>query len=240
MTAPDLMALRAPFADELIGKLPRITCPACSKKNCDKHQRSKCRTCKNYITSEHIHIDYVGHADVTDRLLAVDPAWMWEPMGFDDAGLPAVDTDAKDNPVGLWIKLTVLGVTRFGYGSCPSSQADAIKVLIGDAIRNAAMRFGVALDLWAKGERADPTAENVIGSGANPAPRRSSAAREAAAQDISVIRSRIAADGRSAGFTLSELNQKFTETNGVGIPDGTQEQLEAFLKELPQPEPEGT
>ena len=39
-----------------------------------------------------------------------------------------------------------------------------MKVLIGDALRNAAMRFGVALDLWAKGDRADPTAENPSGS----------------------------------------------------------------------------
>jgi hypothetical protein len=51
-----------------------------------------------------------------------------------------------------------------GYGSCPANQNEAEKVLIGDALRNAAMRFGVALTLWAKGDRADPTAENAIAS----------------------------------------------------------------------------
>ncbi len=55
-------------------------------------------------------------------------------------------------------------MTRLGYGSVPGSQPDAVKVLIGDALRNAAMRFGVALDLWAKGDRADPTAENATAS----------------------------------------------------------------------------
>jgi hypothetical protein len=106
----------------------------------------------------------VGHADVTDRLLAVDPEWNWEPKAEDEHGLPVFDTDKNGSPVGLWIRLTVGGVTRLGYGSCPSGQNDAVKVLIGDALRNAAMRFGVALDLWAKGDRADPTAENATAS----------------------------------------------------------------------------
>ena len=56
-------------------------------------------------------LDYVGHAAVTDRLLAVDPAWSWEPFSTDDTGLPALDR--KGN---LWIKLTICGVTRIGVG----------------------------------------------------------------------------------------------------------------------------
>lgn len=87
-------------------------------------------------------LDYVGHAAVTDRLLAIDPTWSWEPMGVDEHGLPA--TDKAGN---LWIKLTVCGVTRIGVGDGPSA-----KIAVGDAIRNAAMRFGVALDLWSKEE----------------------------------------------------------------------------------------
>jgi hypothetical protein len=109
-------------------------------------------------------LDYVGHADVTSRLLEADPTWSWEPLASDENSLPRFDLDDKGRPVGLWIKLTVGGVTRMGYGSCPSGQGDAVKVLIGDALRNSAMRFGVALDLWAKGDRADPTAENPSGS----------------------------------------------------------------------------
>lgn len=87
-------------------------------------------------------LDYAGHAVVTDRLLQVDPAWSWEPMATDERGLPIADS--KGN---LWIRLTICGVTRIGVGDGPTA-----KVVIGDAIRNAAMRFGVALDLWSKEE----------------------------------------------------------------------------------------
>jgi hypothetical protein len=172
-----LLKLLEPFPAEQVGKLPRVTCKDCSdyKVNCSKHQRAKCETCGGFVSTKHIHLDYVGHADVTRRLLETDPAWDWEPLAEDDNGLPILDTDAKDNPVGLWIKLTVLGVTRRGYGSCPSGQNDAVKVLIGDALRNAAMRFGVALDLWAKGDRADPSAENAVHAGGQAARRRPAA-----------------------------------------------------------------
>ena len=84
-------------------------------------------------------LDFVGHAAVTDRLLQADPEWTWEPLAYTPEGLPLEDKG------GLWIKLTVCGVTRLGYGDGPDP-----KQRIGDAIRNAAMRFGVALDRWAK------------------------------------------------------------------------------------------
>lgn len=87
-------------------------------------------------------LDYVGHAAVTDRLLTIDPEWSWEPMALDPNGSPALDSDRN-----LWIRLTVCGVTRIGVGD-----GKTMKERIGDAIRNAAMRFGVALDLWSKEE----------------------------------------------------------------------------------------
>src|ERR1700733_4885895 len=175
--------LRAPFPADRVGKLPRVTCGNCSdkRKTCTEHSRVWCDVCKSMVSQKHIHIDYVGHADVTDRLLQADPDWSWEPKAKDvdpavmaaavasgnpeviqmvlDNAPPKFDLDSNGNPVGLWISLTVGGTTRPGYGSVPSSQDDAVKVLIGDALRNAAMRFGVALDLWAKGERANPSAE---------------------------------------------------------------------------------
>lgn len=123
--APTLLKLREPFPAHQISKLP--------KRN------------KNGST---IYLDYVGHAALTDRLLDTDPHWSWEPVAFTPEGLPAFD---RNN--GLWIKLTVLGVTRLGYGSADGKQGgDAIKEIIGDALRNAAMRFGAALDLWHKGD----------------------------------------------------------------------------------------
>lgn len=89
-----------------------------------------------------LQLDYVGHAVVTARLLDVDPQWTWEPFARDERGAPTLDAEGN-----LWIKLTVLGITRPGVGDGPD-----MKQRIGDAIRNAAMRFGVALELWSKEE----------------------------------------------------------------------------------------
>ena len=100
-------------------------------------------------------LEYVGHGAVTQRLLDVDPEWSWEPLAYEESGAPLLDKDAQGRPVGLWIKLTVNGVTRLGYGDCVGNQGSAVKVLIGDALRNAAMRFGVALELWVRGQSED-------------------------------------------------------------------------------------
>lgn len=91
-------------------------------------------------------LDYVSHGNVTKRLLEVDPEWNWEPVAFDEHGLPLFDEHG-----GLWIKLTVLGITRYGYGEPQGGNDwDKTKGAVSNAIRVAAMRFGVALDLWAK------------------------------------------------------------------------------------------
>lgn len=147
--------LRKPFPSNIIGKLPRITCGECrksSRKRCDNHEWvNHCATCNGGHSSAAMHIDFVGHAAVTDRLLAVDPAWSWEPMGLDQFGLPALDGNGQ-----LWIRLTIAGVTRIGVGDNQNDGTGSSgKVLIGDAIRNAAMRFGVALDLWTKQDLAE-------------------------------------------------------------------------------------
>lgn len=102
-----------------------------------------------------IELEYLGHAAVTDILLAHDPEWTWEPAAVDELDRPAVDRDKDGWPRGLWIRLTIHGHTRLGYGTCPAGKQDAIKELIGDALRNAAMRFGVGLSLWAKEEWQD-------------------------------------------------------------------------------------
>lgn len=93
-------------------------------------------------------LSYIGHAALTDRLLQADPDWTWEPVANPASiGLPVAGTGVE-----IWIKLTIDGTTRYGYGDAPNKKGgDAIKEAIGDALRNAAMRFGVALDLWHKG-----------------------------------------------------------------------------------------
>jgi len=131
MTPEQAAALRAPFKPEQIGKLPKPT-------KAD-NPKGQCKECGGWHGLPAMHLDYVGHAATTDRLLSVDPAWTWEPMAVDAQGVPIIVGG------GLWIKLTVCGVTRPGWGDGKN-----LKEMIGDAIRNAAMRFGVALDLWSK------------------------------------------------------------------------------------------
>lgn len=141
-----LAKLREPFPASEIRYLPRVWCGNCRdmKGACKNHQRVKCQKCRNNISSAHIDLAYVGHAEATNRLLNIDPAWGWEPVALDEKGLPQHDQNG-----GLWIRLTVCGVTRLGYGNAEGKRGgDAVKEIIGDAIRNAGMRFGMALDLW--------------------------------------------------------------------------------------------
>jgi hypothetical protein len=142
-----LARLREPFAENQIGKLPKPY-----KKDSPK---SNCRECGGYHGMPAAHLDYVGHAALTDRLLEVDPEWTWEPLALDEQGLPRFDRNG-----GLWIKLTICGVTRLGYGDMGGKNgANAVKEAIGDALRNGGMRFGAALDLWHKGELHDASEE---------------------------------------------------------------------------------
>ena len=145
-----LAAIRDPFPPDKIGKLPRSVCRDCSSGRCGKHRKEKCKDCGAWITTAHIHLDYVGHAELTDRLLELDPFWSWEPVAFDDVGQPLIH--ARGDGLEMWIRLTFAGVTRLGVGTCLRGKNEPQKELIGDAIRNAAMRFGAALDLWAKSD----------------------------------------------------------------------------------------
>ena len=145
-----LAKLREVFPPNQISKLPK---PVKSKDD----DKGKCERGSRYSSDGHfcggchsrsMHLDYVGHAALTDRLLDADLHWSWEPLCMAANGLPVMDDLG-----GMWIKLTVCGVTRLGYGHAGSKiGGDAIKEVIGDALRNAAMRFGAALELWHKGE----------------------------------------------------------------------------------------
>jgi hypothetical protein len=195
MTADNLTALRKPFAKEQVGKLP--------KPYKADSPRGNCKECGQYHGLPAVHLDYVGHAIVTDRLLNIDPLWNWEPMGTDTAGLPALDRNGN-----LWIKLTVCGVTRLGVGDGPS-----MKVMIGDAIRNAAMRFGVALDLWAKEELEHPegTEEPESQPGTDPMQEARQRVREAAnVLGINDIPQQLAARNYSSS-SVKDLNDLAAE-----------------------------
>lgn len=153
--------LREPFPDNLIGKLPKPTKAQTDEVRKDFKKGNRCTVCGQWHHPKVVHLDYVGHAALTDRLLDCDPEWNWEPLSLDENGLPRFDNNG-----GLWIKLTVCGVTRLGYGDAQGKQGgDAIKEAIGDALRNSGMRFGAALDLWHKG---DLHAQNEAGGEASP------------------------------------------------------------------------
>lgn len=135
-----LALLREPFPPHQIGKLP--------KPYRSDSAKSQCQECGTYHGMPALHLDFVGHAALTDRLLDADPQWSWEPFAIGPDGLPMLDRNG-----GLWIRLTVCGVTRLGYGDAQGKTGpNAIKEAIGDALRNAGMRFGIALDLWHKGD----------------------------------------------------------------------------------------
>lgn len=149
--APDQLAkLREPFPDHQISKLPKPTKQQTEAVKADFKVGFRCPQCQSWHHRDVVHLDYVGHAALTDRLLDTDPQWSWEPAALRD-GLPAFDATG-----GLWIKLTVCGVTRLGYGHAAgkpnADPGSREKEVIGDALRNAAMRFGAALDLWHKGD----------------------------------------------------------------------------------------
>lgn len=146
-----LLLLREPFPPHQVGKLPKQM-----KK--DDPDKGKCEPGNARYSADgtfcggwharSLHLDFVGHAALTDRLLDADPEWSWEPVAVGPDGLPLFDRNG-----GLWIRLTVCGVTRLGYGDAQGKNGpNAVKEAIGDGLRNAGMRFGIALDLWHKGD----------------------------------------------------------------------------------------
>lgn len=147
-------------------------------------------------------LDFVGHGFLTARLLDVDPMWTWEPMALDERGLPLFDDQG-----GLWIRLTVCGMTRLGYGDAGGRKGpSAIKEAIGDALRNAAMRFGAALDLWSKG---DPDA---------PLPK--------SPYEIAVLRLKAVCARRK--LDLKAVADRFEADYGVEIQGAEVDTIEAF------------
>lgn len=98
-------------------------------------------------------LDYLGHAELTKILIAVDPLWNWKPLEIRN-GAPVINI--HNGVATMWIELTVLGKTIIGVGSCKADKEDHAKELIGDALRNAAMRFGIAVNLWSKADGEKP------------------------------------------------------------------------------------
>lgn len=132
---------------KILSKLPKPT----NRNN----EKGKCKECGGWHGLPAVHLDYMGHADVTLALLDVDPLWSWEPVAFDPlTGGPIIGQ--QGNRLVMWARLTILGKSMLGVGTCEAGKPDPEKELIGDFLRNAAMRFGIATNLWSKADSADP------------------------------------------------------------------------------------
>jgi hypothetical protein len=101
-----------------------------------------------------INLAYVSHADITRILIEIDPAWNWQPVAWEN-GRPAINIE--NGTATMWATLTLLGKSLLGVGSVRSDKPDMDKELVGDFLRNAAMRFGISLSLWSKQDWSDKT-----------------------------------------------------------------------------------
>lgn len=111
---------------------------------------------------------YMGHAEVTLALIDIDPHWTWEPLAIVD-GLPVIVTES--NRYVMWARLTVLGKTVLGVGTCELRKGDPEKELVGDFLRNAAMRLGIGTKLWSKATDADPAGRSEQAQARRPVAR---------------------------------------------------------------------
>lgn len=148
-----LKQLSASFPQDQIEKLPKPLSRGGDRYQCRKGTQASADGyyCGGYHARA-IHLDYIGHATITERLNSVDPFWTIEFMvKHPETGEPKVDAD------GTWFNMTVLGVTRPCVGDTGGKplNGNGQKELIGDAIRNGAMRFGVGTYLWSKSEAAE-------------------------------------------------------------------------------------
>ena len=94
-----------------------------------------------------INLAYVSHAEITRILIDIDPMWNWQPVAWVE-GRPAIHE--ANGVATMWGTLTLLGKSLVGVGSVRADKPDLDKELVGDFLRNAAMRFGICLSLWSK------------------------------------------------------------------------------------------
>lgn len=164
-----------------------------------------------------IQLDFVGHAEITRTLIEIDPLWWWEPASW-DGGVPAITrANGFAHMAGtLYIK----GVGRIGVGSVKEDKPDVYKELISDFLRNAAMRFGIALSLWSKQEWDD--LNNHKQATPAPAPARPQTTKNEKLSDEQLKQFTDACE--KAGLNAMEVHRKA----GLTIGKATQADLPAL------------
>jgi hypothetical protein len=219
--------LRAPFPPEQVAKRPQLTCRDCVRspqRCCAEHRKARCTGCGQWMTGAHIDLDYVGHADLTHRLLEVDPNWNWEPLARDEDGLPLIDGQG-----GMWIKLTVGDVTRLGYGDASGKDGpNAVKEIIGDALRNAGMRFGMALDLWRKESTPPQETAAKVESEGEPSTETGSGDSSQTSRRAGLLRKQIANVAKTKGYSAAEATELFGERTGKAVDEASLVELSEF------------
>jgi hypothetical protein len=118
-----------------------------------------------------INLSYVSHAEITRILIDIDPLWNWQPAAWVD-GRPAIHE--SNGMATMWATLTLLNKSLIGVGSVRSDKPDYEKELVGDFLRNAAMRFGICLSLWSKQDWQVKVSESIL----NVQPRRADQVEE--------------------------------------------------------------
>lgn len=234
-----LERLRAPFSDEDVDLRPLYV------GEYDRNDEGEqfippeayqlCPRCGRRHPLPAKHLSYVGHARVTRRLNEVDPSWSYEFLATRPDGTPIIAG-------GLWIRLKVCGLSKIGFGDAGGKGGpDATKEMIGDAIRNAAMRFGCGLAMW-MAEDDEVTYPPVDEDGRVPfAPHlgaKATKAQRKLADTIAAMHDLGAYDGNDiAAALLAEFGQPYYRMN-----ERTVEAAMEFIDEvfpLPAPQCEG-
>jgi hypothetical protein len=182
-----------------------------------------------------IQLDFVGHADITRILIEIDPLWSYEPCGWDN-GRPAIHVE--NGMATMWAYLIVHGKKMLGVGSVRADKQELDKELVGDFLRNAAMRFGISLALWTKNEWED------LGGHA-PAPQKSTPARKPAPKPVAdiAVTSTIPVDPEIVGKFIKACaganldHDKVADTAGVDLSNVTNDdmnKLRVVFKEMSQ------
>lgn len=138
-------------------------------------EKGQCDVCGGFHGLPAMHLDYMGHAEVTLALLDADPLWNWGAV-CDEFGTPIIVKEGSR--FVMWGWLEVCSVRRVCVGTCDAGKGEPEKELIGDLIRNGAMRFGIGVKLWSKATKADAAGSGGSGGYDRPRPRTKAAARQ--------------------------------------------------------------
>lgn len=189
-----------------------------------------------------VQLSYVGHAEITKALTEIDPEWTWTPvLGAD--GLPAIriqdgEIHRKDKEplkvrmATMWGQMTLNGVTRWAVGSVEAHKPDLDKELVSDFIRNAAMRFGVALGLWMKdtGTQPRPQSRTTIQQGETTITRPANAPSE---KQLWLFKKLLKDAGKLPPLNIDQMD-KFEVSRGIeALKNGSEPEMPPLPDEEP-------